>query len=69
MYHKIRRLNRSAFLGQIAELCVAQYPVFDKIQKQTLNEGCKKQGMYNVVGLSWFFSFSHPSFDSQLDHH
>lgn len=58
MYHKIRSLNRSVFLGQIAELCVAQYPVFDGIQKQTLNEGCKKQGMYNVVGLSWVFFLS-----------
>lgn len=57
MYHKIRSLNRSVILGQIAKLFVAQYPVFDKIQKQTLNEDCKKQGMYNVVDLVWCFLF------------
>lgn len=66
MYHKIRSLNRSVILGQIAKLFVAQYPVFDKIQKQTLNEDCKKQGMYNVVDLVWcfllFFFFLSPLF-------
>lgn len=59
MLQKIRCLNRRVILGQIAKLCVAQCPVFDKIQKQMLNEGCKKQGMYNVVGLLFSLPFSH----------
>lgn len=60
--------------GQIAKLCVAQYPGFDKSQKQMLNEDCKKQGMYNAVGLFvgfvfvvfLFFSSPHPNLTPSL---